>query len=109
SPCAHPAARWPAEVLTAVNRDFPVALPQGPLEVDGGFEICHGSPRDEDAYIFSDRDAFYNFQGLRTRVCFFGHSHIPSIFTLEPHGIRVEIAGPDREPRRLVDGDRYPL
>ena len=107
NPVAFLAARWTAETLSPRNMEFLTALPQGPLEVEGGFEICHGSPRDEDAYIFSDRDAFVNFQGLRSRVCFFGHSHIPSIFTLEPHGIRVEIAGPERETRRLEDGHRY--
>jgi diadenosine tetraphosphatase ApaH/serine/threonine PP2A family protein phosphatase len=107
NPVAFQAGRWTAEVLTPKNLEYLAALPQGPLAVDAGFEICHGSPRDEDAYIFSDRDAFHNFQGLRSRVCFFGHSHIPSIFTLEPQGIRVEIAGPDRESRRLQEGYRY--
>jgi diadenosine tetraphosphatase ApaH/serine/threonine PP2A family protein phosphatase len=74
--------------------------------VDGVFEICHGSPRDEDAYIFSDRDAFVNFHGFDSRVCFFGHSHIPSIFTLEPHGIRVEVVYGEHR-RRLEEGRRY--
>jgi predicted phosphodiesterase len=69
--------------------------------VDGTFAICHGSPRDEDAYIFTDYDAYLNFRETDSAVCFFGHSHIPSVFTLEPHGILVE----------LVEGEhlRYPL
>ena len=38
-----------------------------------------------------------NFRGYRRAgVCFFGHSHIPSIFTLEPHGIRVEVVYGER-------------
>ena len=75
--------------------------------MDGVFEICHGSPRDEDAYIFSDRDAFLNFRGFEARVCFFGHSHIPSIFTLEPKGIRVEVVSRPRVTRTLEEGRRY--
>jgi predicted phosphodiesterase len=106
NPIALAAARWTAETLTAANHSFLVTLPLGPRVVDGAFEICHGSPRDEDAYIFSDRDASYNFHGFGSRVCFFGHSHIPSIFTLEPYGIRVEVVD-GRLARRLEEGHRY--
>lgn len=107
NPIAIAAARWTSAVLTPRNREFLESLPLGPLAVDGDFEICHGSPRDEDAYIFSDQDAFFNFQGLRAPVCFFGHSHIPCVFTLEPLGIRVEVVGPGREARRLEEGRMY--
>jgi predicted phosphodiesterase len=106
NPVALQAARWTEKVLTPRNRKFLEALPLGPLAVDGAFEICHGSPRDEDAYIFSDQDAFVNFHGFDSRVCFFGHSHIPSIFTLELHGIRVEVVYGEHL-RRLEDGRRY--
>jgi putative phosphoesterase len=91
NPVALQAARWTEKALTPKNREFLERLPLGPRAVDGAFAICHGSPRDEDAYIFSDRDALVNFRDFDSRVCFFGHSHIPSIFTLEPHGIRVEV------------------
>lgn len=91
NPVALAAARWTAEALTPRNRRFLEALPLGPLAVDSALEICHGSPRDEDAYIFSDRDAYVNFCESEFWTCFFGHSHIPSVFTLERHGIRVEV------------------
>jgi predicted phosphodiesterase len=107
NPVALEAARWTETALSRRNLAFLAALPLGPVAVDGAFEICHGSPRDEDAYIFSDRDAFVNFHGFRSPVCFFGHSHIPSIFTLEPHGIRVEVVSGDRVTRRLEEGRRY--
>ena len=107
NPVALEAARWTEAVLTPRNREFLAALPLGPVLVDGAFEICHGSPRDEDAYIFSDRDAFLNFRGFHSSVCFFGHSHIPSIFTLEPHGIRVEVVDGERVNYRLEEGRRY--
>ena len=57
NPVALQAARWTEKALTPRNREFLEELPLGPRAVDGAFAICHGSPRDEDAYIFSDRDA----------------------------------------------------
>jgi predicted phosphodiesterase len=107
NPLAVRAARWTAEKLTPRNRRFLEALPQGPLLVDGTFEICHGSPRDEDAYIFSDYDAYLNFQESESAVCFFGHSHIPSVFTLAPEGIQVDVIEGDRVSWRLESGRRY--
>jgi len=107
NPVALAAAQWTAEKLTPRNRKFLEALPMGPLEVEKGLAICHGSPRDEDAYIFSDRDAFVNFSLFQFSVCLFGHSHIPSVFTLEPHGIRVEVIKGDRVRLKLAADRRY--
>jgi predicted phosphodiesterase len=107
NPLAVKAARWTAEKLTARNRKFLASLPQGPLLVDGIFEICHGSPRDEDAYIFSDYDAFVNFRESQAAVCFFGHSHIPSVFTLAPEGIQVDVVEGSKVSWKLQPGMRY--
>jgi len=51
------AARWTEERLTPPNRRYLEALPIGPAIVDRDFAVCHGSPLEEDAYIFSDIDA----------------------------------------------------
>ncbi len=107
NPIALAAAMWTADRLTPQNRRFLETLPLGPASVDGGFLICHGSPRDEDAYIFSDRDAYMNFRDTDASVCFFGHSHIPSVFTLEPHGIRVEVVAGERVRLKLQRDHRY--
>ncbi len=101
------ALRWTSRTLTAENRRFLAALPIGPLEIDGRFVICHGSPLDEDAYIFSDSDAAWNFRELRLDLCFFGHSHIPSVFTLESDGIRVDVVRGERQTLKLEPGRRY--
>jgi len=106
NPVALSAARWTAETLTPDNRRFLAALPVGPIEVDERFVICHGSPLDEDAYIFSDSDAAWNFRSLGLDVCFFGHSHIPSVFTLEPDGIRVDVVR-GHERWKIEPGRRY--
>ncbi len=107
NPVALKAARWTTEKLTPRNRKFLEDAAAGPRDVDGAFAICHGSPRDEDAYIFTDYDAYLNFRELSANVCFFGHSHIPSVFTLEPHGILVELVSESRVRYPLRKGLRY--
>jgi predicted phosphodiesterase len=101
------AARWTGEHLSPANWKYIEALPVGPAIVDGDFAICHGSPLDEDAYIFSDVDAFLNFQEGNWKVCFFGHSHIPSIFTLEKSAIRVEVVRGEKTRIVLDPKKRY--
>jgi predicted phosphodiesterase len=107
NPVALKAARWTTEKLTPRNRKFLETLPVGPRAVEGAFAICHGSPRDEDAYIFTDYDAYLNFREMQGSVCFFGHSHIPSVFTLEPHGILVELVKGSHRKYPLEEGRRY--
>jgi len=112
NPPALYAARWTAERLSTENLEFLRRLPLGPLVVDGRFVACHGSPLDEDAYIFSDFDASMNFVQMHRLspemdLCFFGHSHIPSVFTLEPGGIRVEAVRGSRARLKLEPGRRY--
>ena len=101
------AARWTEEKLSPVNRRYLEALPVGPVIVDGDFAVCHGSPLDEDAYIFSDVDAYMNFRSGDWKVCFFGHSHIPSVFTLEKNAIRVEVVRGERTRLALDPQKRY--
>jgi hypothetical protein len=54
---ARSAIRWTYDALSASNREWLAALPAGPLAVDDFIEICHGTPFDEDAYVFDDLDA----------------------------------------------------
>src|SRR5213593_3131946 len=54
---AKSAARWTLDTLLPAYREWLGALPEGPTEVDDLIQICHGSPFDEDAYIFDELDA----------------------------------------------------
>jgi predicted phosphodiesterase len=83
------AAQWTAERLTSANLRYVRELPEGPVEVAPGLAICHGSPLDEDTYVFSDIDAFEIFSTFDTPVTFFGHTHIPSLFSLEGRRLGV--------------------
>ncbi len=102
------AARWTRERLTATNLRWVRDLPQGPLAITDDLAICHGSPLDEDAYVFSDFDAEQIFAAHPAPLTFFGHTHITSLFVATPRGVRVS---PLRDSGRLelVPGYRYLL
>jgi len=79
---AKSAARWTFDALTPDHRAWLAALPQGPRVVDDLVEICHGTPLDEDAYIFDDADALPAIQASTRPLCLFGHTHYPVAFQL---------------------------
>ena len=71
---------WTAAALTAAELRVLADLPKGPAQLDGNLEICHGAPFDEDYYIFDAGDAARAIDAARSRFCFFGHTHVPSLF-----------------------------
>jgi predicted phosphodiesterase len=81
------AAEWTLHHLRRENRDYLTGLPRGPVEVLPGVVLAHGSVSDEDAYLFSDFDAYQVFESADFRICFFGHTHFPSIFQESSHGV----------------------
>jgi diadenosine tetraphosphatase ApaH/serine/threonine PP2A family protein phosphatase len=89
---ARRAAHWTYDSLTPANREWLAALPRGPVVVDDVIEICHGSPFDEDAYIFDELDAVRALKTSQRPLCLFGHTHWPVSFTLVEG--RVDTIGP---------------
>jgi predicted phosphodiesterase len=79
---AKSAAKWTLDVLTPAHREWLAALPEGPIDVDEVVEICHGSPFDEDAYIFDELDAVRALKISNRPLCLFGHTHYPVTFEL---------------------------
>jgi diadenosine tetraphosphatase ApaH/serine/threonine PP2A family protein phosphatase len=73
---------WTLDVLTPVHRAWLAALPEGPIDVDEVVQICHGSPFDEDAYIFDELDAVRALKVATRPLCLFGHTHFPATFEL---------------------------
>ncbi|HSL82002.1 MAG TPA: metallophosphoesterase family protein [Thermoanaerobaculia bacterium] len=101
------AAQWTSRRLTRQNARHVRDLPRGPRGVDDGLAICHGSPLDEDKYLFSDQDAAEVFTSWDVPVTFFGHTHVTSVFTLEGRTVRVrQLTGAEGE-LELVPGNRY--
>jgi len=95
------AALWTYETLTAANRTWLATMPQGPQIVDERVEICHGSPFDEDAYVFDELDAVRALKVSRRLLCLFGHTHCPVAFELAQG--RVETIAASRPTEMRID------
>jgi predicted phosphodiesterase len=105
---AKSAARWTLDVLTPRYRDWLAALPEGPTDVDDLVEICHGSPFDEDAYIFDELDAVRALKISTRQLCLFGHTHYPVTFELSSETIESVGGSPAAEAQvPLRNGCRY--
>jgi diadenosine tetraphosphatase ApaH/serine/threonine PP2A family protein phosphatase len=105
---ARNAARWTVNALTPANHAWIAALPKGPVEVDELVLICHGTPFDEDTYIFDELDAMRAIASSTRRVCLFGHTHYAVAFELTSAGLAV--VGPSENGGgeiELKDGSRY--
>ena len=83
NPHAAAAARWTSDVLTADSRQYLASLPK--LGRLGRHRCVHGSPRKPYLweYILDDLQALEILLKLGRRLCFFGHTHLPRIFTEE--------------------------
>lgn len=96
---AQSAIRWTYDTLTPDNRAWLAALPSGPVEVNALMEICHGTPYDEDAYVFDDLDALRSLNSASRPLCLYGHTHVQVGFEL--NGDRL-ILTTDDETRPLT-------
>lgn len=89
------AARWTFHTLTTDNREYLANLTRGPVQVDDLVEVCHGTPYDEDEYVFDDLDAAAALESASRPICFFGHTHVPvvySTFATHPEAVEPDAA-----------------
>ncbi|MGO9273037.1 MAG: metallophosphoesterase family protein [Terriglobia bacterium] len=85
NPLARLATLWTRQELTPEHSQFLRDLPPGPVDLED-FEMVHGSPRDEDEYLFDARGALEALRHQRTGAVFFGHTHYQGGFLLNPNG-----------------------
>lgn len=105
---ARSAIRWTYETLTDDNREWLAALPEGPVIVDDLIEICHGTPFDEDAYVFDDLDALRSLHSASRPLCLFGHTHVQVGYCLEGDEFLLTTATDDRPHRiAIINGSRH--
>ncbi|MEJ2008974.1 MAG: metallophosphoesterase family protein [Acidobacteriota bacterium] len=100
---ARMATDWTRTHLTPEYFEFLRNLPNGPVQVDD-MELVHGSPVDEDDYIFDSLDAAQAFRLANARIIFFGHSHRQGGFLLTDGKRLQPIQLPpmeDDEPARI--------
>jgi predicted phosphodiesterase len=101
---ARVSAEWTAGVLDAHHLNILRELPKGPMLVTDAIEICHGTPFDEDHYVFDDQDASRAADAASARICLFGHTHVPAIYATaqEPvtalEGVEDELRLPRQAP-----------
>jgi len=104
---AKSAARWTLDVLIPDYREWLAALPEGPIDVDDTVQICHGSPFDEDAYIFDELDALRALKVSTRPLCLFGHTHYPVTFELSSETIESAGSGGAEMQVQLRNGCKY--
>jgi predicted phosphodiesterase len=76
NPDARAAIEWTAGAIDANARAYIASLPE--VRTDGELTAVHGSPRDPIwEYITGPTVAAANFEAFSTRVCLFGHTHLP--------------------------------
>ena len=111
NPTALQAARWTAENLAPDNLEFVRELPQGPVRVEDGLLICHGSVLDEDEYLLAAVDAAESLHSVEDGLVFFGHTHIPSKFAYRQEDGHMEVAvlEGDEVVVEVEEGTRYML
>lgn len=91
------AALWTGTQLTPQNLAFVRGLPIGPVQVDALTEICHGTPFDEDHYVFDASDAMTALQSAQRPLCLFGHTHLPVLFKIVEERFEGMPLDPDRD------------
>jgi len=105
---ARMAALWTGLQLTPENHAYVRALPMGPVQVDALTEICHGTPFDEDHYVFDGNDAMLALQSAQRPLCLFGHTHLPAQFKIVDERFEGAPLYPDRDHTiPLQRGVRY--
>jgi diadenosine tetraphosphatase ApaH/serine/threonine PP2A family protein phosphatase len=108
---ARRSVEWTRQALSAEHLRVLAELPKGPTLIGAEIEICHGAPFDEDHYIFEGGDAVRAVDTARARICLFGHTHVPAVYTTVGDPVRKtsdlfddEIGLPARGPVLLNVG-----
>jgi predicted phosphodiesterase len=98
NPDARAAIEWTAEVLDANARSYIATLPA--VRSDGDLTAVHGSPRDPIwEYVTGPGVAADNFGEFETRICLFGHTHLPAAFRALDGGVDATNGVPGSETR----------
>ena len=110
------AANWTRKTLSAENTKWLSRLPRGPVRPLGPKVSCvHGSPRDEDEYMFFRGDVIAALYRRRAWVTLCGHTHWQAGWSLEGRGVTAwapVFESSDRAEQfelKLYGGNRYLL
>jgi len=107
NPIAAAAIEWTRKNLHPKHLSVLSGLPKSPLIIHHEISICHGSPFDEDYYIFGEFDAVEAFGFIETPLCFFGHTHFPFIYAEKEQVVEGTFIQETPFELRLEKGTRY--
>ncbi len=105
------ATEWTRKQLTPEHLAFLRDLPAGPVKL-AAFSLVHGSPPDEDEYIFGPQEALPVLRDVTVQLTLFGHTHLQGGFGLTSKG-RLQIirsaskANGKTGTLKLEEGARY--
>jgi predicted phosphodiesterase len=97
---ARRAIEWTRTALSPEQVATLAGLPRGPIRITDDLEICHGAPFNEDFYVFDPTDASRALRSASARICLFGHTHLPAIYTTVGHPMEPAATG-EADERRL--------
>lgn len=103
---AKTAALWTRDRLSAPNRRFLRDLTVGPV-MHREVMLCHGSPYDEDEYVFNVHHAAQILALFEAPFILFGHTHLPAVFSIDPHMNVRGFAVRDEATVKLEPGLRF--
>ncbi len=104
---AQRAVTWTQHALSAISRDWLETLPDQEKHPDEDLLLVHGSPRAPIwEYILNAVTAAENFAYFDTRVCLFGHTHVPMLY-FKP-GENKRIGSQYLTPGQAVSLTQYP-
>ena len=108
---AREAVLWTRRTAQAQTLDEVKRLPSGPLEVEEGILLCHGTPYDEDAYLMDNGSIAESYEYLaknhpEARFCLHGHTHYPQVVVRRGERARTEVLRGQQEIR-LERGGTY--
>lgn len=108
NPLAQIATRWTAARLSSTHRAQLMALPV--RSSVAGVTFAHGSPSDPVwEYVADSASATANFAHFETRLCFVGHTHVPSAACLGAGGTGATFRPLRSEDTLSVENDRWIL
>ena len=106
---AREAILWTVEKLTSSNKLWLSTMPEDSFVIDSHFDIMHGTIGDTDTYIMNEFHAYQTFQRMKTDMGFYGHTHLPLIFSLDVENYYMywDVPTADENRYELKEGHRY--
>ncbi|MBD3182327.1 metallophosphoesterase [Candidatus Poribacteria bacterium] len=104
---AKDAALWTRDKLSKENKGYVKQLSEGPVDQDDLFCIMHGSPWDEEYYILSPRSVYKAIEYSDKQVKFFGHTHIPVIWSLKTNELSGQAVKSDYHKLSIDEDTKY--